>query len=291
MNTMCFILRSARQRTATVRMLAFSVVMFLACWFYNEPVRTCAVQMQYPCSPWVFPFMMSQYTFLLLFFLAAIYANADIPFMQYSNLYVLLRAGRKKWGAVQVCVLFLRALAVTAVTALCSAVTLLPAVEATADWGKLLRTLALGMLPDGFYLEYSILYEAIVKWSPAEAFVLTFLITALVVFFLYSAMFLVSLYTGRGSAVYGAAFFIFSMFLILNTHPKIRHGLAKLVPVLWPEIARLYTPDYGYYWLPSPVYMLVFLSVGSAVMAAVIIRRIGYIEFEWIREEGKGGIL
>lgn len=264
--------------------------MFIVCWFYNEPIKKYAVAVSYPCSIWVFPFMMAQYTFLILFFLAVIYANADVPFMQYSNMYVLLRTGRKRWCLIQISVLFCRAVIVVGLTSVTSILTLLPEIEFTKDWGKLLRTIGIGKVLDEVYLNYSILYEAIAKWSAFESFMLTFSITVLVVFFVYILMFLISLYLKRVAAVASVSFLTFSMFFVLNTHPKIRYLVAKVMPILWPEIARTYTPDYGYYWLPSPYYMFSVLIVCILAMIIVVMRRVKYIEFEWNQEDGKGGI-
>lgn len=280
-----YVFRAGVQRIFNARLGVFTIIMLLASWSYNRPLRNFSVEMKYPCSVWVYPFMLAQYAFLVLFFFAVIYANADIPFMQYSNMYSLIRAGRKKWGAAQMLILLFRSVILTGVSCLCSIVTLLPHIELTADWGKLIKTVAMGMMQGSYNLKYSFFYEVMIKLSPLELMALSVGITVGVIFFLSLGMFLVSLYSSRTAAVSGAALYVLLLFFVLNTHPKIRNSLAKLVPTAWLQIARIYTPDMGYYWLPPVCYMFVSLGVGIVIVSLLILTRIKYAEFNWNNED------
>ena len=42
---------------------------------------------------------------------------------------------------------------------------------------------------------------------------------------------------------------------VLNMHPLICYKLARFVPTVWAELARIATVDHTYYWLPSLSYM------------------------------------
>lgn len=280
-----YVFRASIQRIFNARLGVFTIIMLLECWSCNRPLRNLSAEMEYPCSGWVYPFLLAQYVFLVLFFFAVIYANADIPFMQYSSMYSLIRAGRKKWGVTQMLILLFRSVILTVVSCFCSIVTLMPHIELTADWGKLIKTIAMGMVQDSYALKYSFFYEAMIKFSPLELMALSAAITTGVIFFLSLGMFLVSLYTGRTAAVSGAALYVLLLFFVLNTHPKIRNSLAKLVPTAWLQIARIYTPDMGYYWLPSVGYMFASLGIGIAIMFLLILRRIRYVEFNWNNED------
>lgn len=280
-----YVSQCSKQKVFTIRTGAFTVIMLLVCMYYNEPLRQCAVEMKYPCAVWGFPFMMSQYTFLIMFYFGIIYANADIPFMQYSNMYHLIRAGRRKWCAVQLAALFFRSVMLVFITFLCSAVTLLPGIDITTDWGKLMRSIAMGMIQVNSELKYGLHYEIMIKLSPIQLTGVTLGITVLVVFLLSIFMFLVSLCINRVTAISGAVFYIFSMFFVLNMHPKIRNTLALFIPAVWPEVALLYTPDIGYYWLPSIQYMFLFLTVSIVVIIPLIFWKIRNVEFDWYCED------
>lgn len=280
-----YVFKAGFQRIFNARLGVFTIIMLLTCWSYNGSLRTFSLEMNYPCSVWAYPFLLAHYAFLVLFFYAVIYANADIPFMQYSNMYSLIRCGRKKWGVAQIVILLFRSVVLTVVSYLCSIVTLLPHIEFTADWGKLIKTIAMGMVQGSYELKYSFFYEVMIKLSPLELMALTMGITIGVIFLLSLGMFLVSLYSGRTAAISGAALYVLLLFFVLNTHPKIRNFLAKLVPTAWLQIARIYTPDMGYYWLPSVRYMFVSLGVGIVIVSLLILRRIKYVEFSWNNED------
>lgn len=285
MRNLRYIFRSAVQKTLTMRVLAFLVIMLLVNWNYNEPMRRFSADMNYPCVPWVFPFMLAQFTYLVMFFFGVIYVNADIPFMQHSNMYCMIRAGRKKWGCVQLCVLFLRSFALVILTFLCSVITLAPRIEISWDWGSLVKTIAMGQAKVNYDFDYTIYYEAVGKFTPLQLLGLTILITTLVVTLLAIFMFLVSLYVDRVFAVAGTGAAVILMFFVLNMHHTVRYRLAKFVPTIWPQVARIETPEYGFYWLPAVRYMLVFLGIALALFSILVIKRIQRVEFNWDNED------
>ena len=280
-----FISYTILEKLLTVRVVAFSVIMFLICWIYNEQIRQYAAALNYPAGIWVFPFLMGSYTFLIMFYFAAIYVNADIPFMQYSNMYRLLRSGRRNWAISQILMLFFRSFFLVCITFICSVITLLPNIELTMEWGKLLYNVGAGTVQINTNWKYFLYYEAMVHWTPIELISLTILISTLVVFFLSLFMFLISLFVNRLFAVVGATAMDFLLFFVLNAHPQIRNRLAFWVPTIWPQISRQYTPDVGYFWMPSVPYILTVSLVSIAVLSLLIIFRIRYVEFDWRNED------
>lgn len=58
-----------------------------------------------------------------------------------------------------------------------------------------------------------------------------------------------------------------------------------IVPSVWAEVARIASPEMGYYWLPSLPYMLVFLAVGIYLMDALIVYKVTYVEFNWENDD------
>lgn len=67
---------------------------------------------------------------------------------------------------------------------------------------------------------------------------------------------------------------ILPLFPVLNIPAMIRHKLAFFIPTVWAELARIATPDYGYYWLPSIPYMFGFLITGILCMTAIILIKV-----------------
>ena len=87
------------------------------------------------------------------------------------------------------------------------------------------------------------------------------------------------------AAVAGGLALTIALFPVLNIHPMIRHKLAFFIPTIWAELARIATPDYGYYWLPSIPYMFGFLIAGILCMTVIILIKVKKIEFNWENED------
>lgn len=269
----------------TGRMLTFALFMLVLCQSYNEPVRRFAAQVKHPCAPWVFPFLISQYTFLLCFFLGVIYVNADIPFMQYQNMYSLIRAGRKKWAMVKIAGLLVRSFFLTGIAFLCAGLTLFPWIEWVPEWGALMKNAAMGRIPQDIHFHYYFYYESMINKQPLQLVLETVAITSLVVFLLSLFLFTASLFINRVFAVSGAVAQVLLIFFVINTHPMIRSQIAKFVPAIWPEVARIDTPDMGYYWLPPLSYMVTVTLTGIVLLCVLCVYRISRVEFDWRNEE------
>ena len=67
-----------------------------------RPIREFCALVQEPCTPWVFPFITSEPTCVMLLMLLFILLLCDIPFLYPDQKYVLFRAGKKHWICGQV---------------------------------------------------------------------------------------------------------------------------------------------------------------------------------------------
>mgnify|MGYP000009508333 FL=1 len=115
--------------------------------------------------------------------------------------------------------------------------------------------------------------------------VLEILVCTLICTFVGVLMFFLSLYMNKIIAVAGGLALAIALFPVLNMHPLIRYKLAKFIPTVWAELARIATVDHTYYWLPSLLYMVLFLLVGIAIMTGFIMYKIRHIEFNWDNED------
>ena len=267
------------------RVAIFFALMLVVSWRYSKPVKTFSIAADYPVSWCLFPFLMCSFTFLIFYWFGIIYVNSDVPFMQMNNMYQLLRTGRKKWALCQITGIILRSFVMTIMTAVCSILPFVERLDLSSGWGKLLHTAAMTDAMDKYHFEYIIYYEALVKFTPFQLMLLCVIITALCSAFIGLLMFAVSLYRSRTVAVACATTLTIALFLVLNTPSFERYKIAFFIPTIWPEIARLYVPQFGYYWLPSIKYMLTFLCLGIVLFSAVILRKTNTIEFRWENED------
>lgn len=267
------------------KMAVFAILMLVMGRTYVGPIRQFSIQADYPSSWCVFPFTMCSFTYLIMFWFGVIYVNSDVPFMQHVNMYHAIRVGRQRWALGQIGGIFIRSIVLTVLAAIGTILPLLPDIEWSNEWGKLLRTAAMSNVLTQFNSSVLIYYEIFSEFTPLQLMGLTILLCALICTFTGVLMFLLSLLFNKIAAVAGSLALAIALFPVLNIHPLLRHKLALFVPAIWAEVARIATPDYGYYWLPSIPYMFGFLIVGILCMTAFVSVKIKKIEFNWENED------
>lgn len=277
--------KSAMLKIFNSRVAVFIVLMLVTSRTYVNPIRRMSAAAGYPSSWCVFPFVMCSFTYLILFWFGVIYVNSDVPFMQHINMYHAIRIGRRRWAAGQIGGILIRSFVLVSVTAVSTILPLLPDIEWTNEWGKLLRTAAMTGVLSEYDSSVAIYYDIFSEFTPLQLMGLEILICTLVCTFMGVLMFLLSLVFNKICAVAGSLAMAIAIFPVLNIHPLLRYKLARLVPAIWPELARIATPDLSYYWLPSLSYMFGFLLLGIAVMTAFILVKIKRMEFNWENED------
>lgn len=60
---------------------------------FLSPVKDFSAFVDYPVSPWIFPFLISDVYFVILFMAAVVYFFSDVPFMKEWTLYQVIRTG------------------------------------------------------------------------------------------------------------------------------------------------------------------------------------------------------
>lgn len=284
MKILYYIYRNFINSVQQTRMVYFLILMFVTLFRYNHPLIEYSIDMDYRVGMWVFPFVMASYSFLAIFYFSVIYVNSDIPFDQKTQMNQILRLGRKNWIISQIGSLFLRSFTMVVMTLFLSIVTLLPRVELSLDWGKLIQTIAFSETQTDQF-RYVFMKEAFVKFSPLQLTVLTILICTLIVMSICMLMLAVSVYANRTIAISVAVINVILLFVINNFHPRIRGRFARYVITSWAEVARSATPSYGFYWLPPILYMVVFLLALIIICCVLVVTRINRIEFQWENDE------
>ncbi len=264
---------------------AFACIMLAMCWDFNRPMNRYIDAVDYPVSWCVFPFLMARNVFLFMFWLGIIYINSDVPFMQHVNMYHLIRTGRRRWAVGQMGGIFVRSFAAVLYTAACTVLPLLPRVEFTNEWGKLLHSAAVTDAATAYGFEYFVYYEIFSEYTPLQLMGICIALCTFISGFLGMLMFLASLYAGKAAAVALAFAVSVLLFFVENVHPEYQYKMALFVPAIWGQAAKSATPRLGYYWMPPLPYMSAFLAVSTAVMAVLILHKIKTAEFDWENED------
>lgn len=264
------------------------VLLFLQAYvihIYLKPVIRYAEDVNYPPSPWCFPFLFSNIYFLLLFILGMIYFFSDVPFMQYRNMYQVIRTGRKTWAVGEILSITFQSVFIMVFQFLVSILCLLGHCRWETGWGKLYHTAALTNADEYYGFLFYFPYEAIQKWEPFQLIVFTLFMGTLVLSFLGILMYTVSLFLNRTIAVTLGVFIAVMIFIVEGVHPLIRAKTAMFSPASYLMTALFGTKIHDSPVLPTINYMITVLVTGILFMAMFIIWNIKKVEFEWSKED------
>ncbi len=285
MKQLQYIWKTAILKIMNGKTMAFAWIMLVTSWSYNRPMNRFIDAVDYPVSWCVFPFFMTRNVFLFLFWIGIIYINSDVPFMQHINMYQVIRTGRRRWAVGQIGGIFLRAFAAVFFTVMCTILPLLPNIELTNEWGKLLHSAAVTNAAEVYNFEYFICYEIFNEYTPLQLMSVCILLCVFISSFIGVLMFLTSLYFNKATAVALVFSMTILMFFVENVAPKHQNEMALLVPAIWGQVAKSATPHLGYYWMPSLTYMFVFLLVSIVLMAGLIVHKVKTIEYDWENDD------
>lgn len=145
-------------------------------------------------SPWVFPFLTNDWYTLMLLMFGVILLFCDAPFINDSQPYLLLRAGRAQWAAGQILYIMVGTFLYFGYTFLVSILLLIPNVTFQADWGKVFYTLSNTDAGSKFQIPIFISPSIIAGYSPAAAILITFFTAFLAGVLLALVMMVINLY-------------------------------------------------------------------------------------------------
>ena len=228
-------------------------------YFYIKPLLKYAADVSYPPSPWVFPFIISNLYCLFLFMLEIVFYFSDVPFMQYPNMYQVIRAGRVRWAVSQILAIMIQSFFIMLFNIIMSIIFLGRYCEFTLEWGKLLHTVALANISEAYHFLFAVPYNTLQNFSPVELMALTFIIGGLVITVM--------------------------IYFVENIHPLLTKKIAMFVPVDWMRVANVGIKQHDSFVLPSLQYILMFLTIGIAVLFVVIVWKIKRVEFQWVKED------
>jgi hypothetical protein len=216
--------------------------------------------------------------------LGVVYYFSDVPFMQYQNMYQVVRTGRKTWAMGQIGGILLQSFLIMGISILISMLLLLFRGTFSLEWGSLLHTAAVTKLSLAYnYYQFS--YKTMQMFRPWELMSLTFVLGGLIISFTGLLMFAVSLLASRVAAMAVSTGLAAMIYVMEWIHPALAVRVGRFMPMNWLRVANLGVTKLGFYRTPTLEYMLTFLLIGIPVLSALIVWRIRRIEFEWTKED------
>lgn len=261
-------LQNFRKWTTDYKIWITAIILCILVHSYWSDISIINQSLGMKSSPWIFPFLYSQFYMKLLFTLPLILIFCNAPFIDSNQIFVIMRSGHRKWIISQILyIIFASAIYYIFIFAL-SILIGLPYSDWQLEWGKVINTISVTNAAQNngvFFVEMSPVVTRF--FDPIQACWFTFLLSWLCGIFLGLIIFLLNLITNTKFAgiTVSASFTVFS-FMVANGDLGF---LLKYSPVSWNTLNNLdvgkITPN------PSFVYCLLVYLMSAFVLISVIL--------------------
>ena len=230
---------------------------------------------------YIYPIMLIHIKFRTIISFCCVYLFSDVPFLQYSKMYSLIRMGRIKWALAQILSIFETAFLFCLYMCIVPVVLCIPNVEFTGEWGKIIHTLSLTNMSQVYAINIYVPYEVLVRLKPMEAMFLAVGLSTLLISFFGVFMFAVSLVFKRNIAIVAASVVIGWSVAVYNIYKL----LFPYAPVLWLDISQIGQLFYGMKRFPDLRYILLSFLLMISVSALAAMWAIRSRDLEWVNED------
>ena len=250
-------------------------------WVNMSSIRSFIEATNCPVSIYIYPIMLIHIKFRTIISFCCVYLFSDVPFLQYSKMYSLIRMGRIKWALAQILSIFETAFLFCLYMCIVPVVLCIPNVEFTGEWGKIIHTLSLTNMSQVYAINIYVPYEVLVRLKPMEAMFLAVGLSTLLISFFGVFMFALSLVFKRNIAIVAASVVIGWSFAVYNIYKL----LFPYAPVLWLDISQIGQLFYGMKRFPDLRYILLSFLLMISVSALAAMWAIRSRDLEWVNED------
>ena len=250
-------------------------------WVNMSSIRDFIEATNCPVSIYIYPIMLIHIKFRTIISFCCVYLFSDVPFLQYSKMYSLIRMGRIKWALAQILSIFETAFLFCLYMCIVPVVLCIPNVEFTGEWGKIIHTLSLTNMSQVYAINIYVPYEVLVRLKPMEAMFLAVGLSTLLISFFGIFMFAVSLVFKRNIAIVAASVVIGWSVAVYNIYKL----LFPYAPVLWLDISQIGQLFYGMKRFPDLRYILLSFLLMISVSALAAMWAIRSRNLEWVNED------
>lgn len=254
-------------------------------WVNMSSIRSFIEATNYPVSIYIYPIMLIHIKFRTIISFCCVYLFSDVPFLQYSKMYSLIRMGRIKWALAQILSIFETAFLFCLYMCIVPVVLCIPNVEFTGEWGKIIHTLSLTNMSQVYAINIYVPYEVLVRLKPMEAMFLAVGLSTLLISFFGVFMFAVSLVFKRNIAIVAASVVIGWSVAVYNMYPIPKKIFSNYAPVLWLDISQIGQLFYGMKRFPDLRYILLSFLLMISVSALAAMWAIRSRDLEWVNED------
>ena len=256
--------------------MVFLIMMTYCTPYFTTTIRQFCQDYDAACTGWLLPLALTVENRRLWIMLLPMLLFCDAPFLDEQQPFLIVRTGRLRWGAGQILYIFAASAVFYLVSFLIMALMLLPYLEFSLDWGKVIRTLSQGYITQMYAMDP--LPEAVIlQYTPLQAMLLCGAGTWVASSFIGRLMFLCNLWARREGGILlagcfeGLAFFVERMAWFEGRY---------LSPVSWVNIKDI---GLGTKWSPSWTYVFVTGGILLVVLSAAILFSVRKKSIEVIR--------
>lgn len=248
----------------------FLLLLFLMNVFL-EPVKRFAELSGCKVTPWIFPFLISDANFLMVYMAGVICFFSSVPFMERKERYYLIREERQRWFSEQANDIFISSFLMTGISVLASSLPLFPMLEFRSEWGKVIFTLAKTNAGEMAGVFWKISYWYLNYHTPAEAMLTSILIISLGSCFLGMLMMLIRLFLPKAYSVGIALALVAYSSVVANVGFPSEKSFFEVSPISWMRITRLGFTENGF-----RVAWPVSVSIGAFAVLLLLIGIAGH---------------
>lgn len=266
-----------------------NLVLFVILWiafdsFYAEIDYACKV-LDYPCSFWYFLNVMTNHFMCGAIGLSAVYLFSNAPYLNRNGMYQMIRQGKYKWLLSQLGSIILSGFSFTAVLFFTGWIRMLPHMDWTLSWGRMMKTLAVtnaaSQLNVTFVLKPSFMQSMEAWQAGLLAFMLDSFVFILIVFLLLA----IGLLFNRMAALIFTGILAIVPF-VANSWNLSRHLMINLFsPVSWLQTGLFYTENMMYAEMPPVLWIWGMLAAYLALAVFLALLGVKRNHFQWNGEE------
>ena len=272
-------------RFYTKRNLVLFIILFVAFdSFYVELDYACKI-LDYPCSFWYFLNVMTNHFMCGAIGLSAVYLFSNAPYLNRNGMYQMIRQGKYKWLLSQLGSIILSGFSFTAVLFFTGWIRMLPHMDWTWSWGRMMKTLAVtnaaSQLNVTFVLKPSFM-QSMEAW---QAGLLAFMLDSFVFILIGFLLLAIGLLCNRMTALIFTGILAIVPF-VTNSWNLSRHLMINLFsPVSWLQTGLFYTENMTYAEMPPVLWIWGMLAVYLALAVVLALLAAKRNHFQWNGEE------
>ena len=272
-------------RFYTKRNLVLFIILFVAFdSFYAEIDYACKV-LDYPRSFWYFLNVMTNHFMCGAIGLSAVYLFSNAPYLNRNGMYQMIRQGKYKWLLSQLGSIILSGFSFTAVLFFTGWIRMLPHMDWTLSWGRMMKTLAVtnaaSQLNVTFVLKPSFM-QSMEAW---QAGLLAFMLDSFVFILIGFLLLAIGLLFNRMAALIFTGILAIVPF-VANSWNLSRHLMINLFsPVSWLQTGLFYTENMTYAEMPPVLWIWGMLAAYLALAVFLALLGVKRNHFQWNGEE------